>query len=319
MRINPAFLVILALFISPAYADVVLSSVVITPQPVEPGSDLTLAAEFTNTADSFVNNSKVVFDMRYPFALKASSEDFEHGFQICGYCNRKNVYFISVDPKSASGVYPIFIRMSSTGEIYTQRNISVEVRGKPNLFFMAEKAEQAVPGKQFSVALMLGNIGTGNAQQVKIELKSPDFIALGNSVQTLELLRSNSTQAVSFVIVPSESLKAGPYNIPFEITYRDDAGRAYNTVQQLGVRVVNEGKLDVQNIKASSSTGGSPQANEPFTVIVRIENAGSGDADSIAVLLSCSFDSEQKAFLGSLHVHDGQGRSAHLPPAGSVF
>lgn len=282
----------------PAAAVVVLSSASVTPQPAEPGGDLTLTADFTNTEGTFLNNSKAIVDLSYPFSLKASSEPFDEGFSICGYCNRKNTYYIGVDRRAPSGIYPLSIVTSTSERSYTRKTISVEVRGKPDLV-LSGSAEAAIPGKQFLATLAVANIGTDSAKQVKVAVKSSDFIPSGSSVQTVSGIGSNASAPLQFVLIPSKSLKAGPYNIPIEITYLDSAGKQYNATQQLGVTVANEASLVIENIKLSATGGGQPAAGQPLTAIVRVGNAGTGDADGVIVTIACDVYNG-KAFIGQL-------------------
>src|SRR3989338_183269 len=268
----------------------------VSPQPVEPGRDLTLRITYSNVDSDFVT-STAKLDLRYPFSLKTSTESFENGFDLCAHCSRTNTYFIHVDSQASSGTYPIFVRTTQAGN-EAVRTINVTVRGKPNIVLSSEAITNTTPSSVFRLDIQAGNIGTGIANQIKIVSKSSDFISLGSSVLTLSGIAPGNSSSVSFLMSVGSELKAGAYSLPFELSYVDESGTSYNSTQNVGARVVNLGKVSIQNIKVASAFG-DPAAGAPVSVIVRIENTGKGTMDAIESELACN-GQKAKSFLGQL-------------------
>ncbi len=270
----------------------------VTPQPVEPGNDLTLRVTYSNVDKDFIRNVSSFIDLRYPFSLKTSTESYENGLELCAYCSRTNTFFIHVDSAAKSGTYPIFIR---TRELDSEsvRTINVIVQGKPNLVLSSDRVLNATPATLFNLVVNVMNIGTGIAGQIKVASKSSNFVSLGNSIVTVNDINPDNYSTVKFQIAPNNDLNAGVYNLPFEVDYVDETGIAYNTTQSIGVVVVNEGLLNIESIKAASDTGGQPTAGMPMTIIVRLQNIGHGNANSIESDLTCN-GNIIKTFLGQL-------------------
>ncbi|MEK6888075.1 MAG: hypothetical protein AABX14_03965, partial [Candidatus Aenigmatarchaeota archaeon] len=143
----------------------------VTPQPVEPGNDLTLRVTYSNVDKDFIRNVSSFIDLRYPFSLKTSTESYENGLELCAYCSRTNTFFIHVDSATKSGTYPIFIR---TRELDSEsvRTINVIVQGKPNLVLSSDRVLNATPATLFNLVVNVMNIGTGIAGQIKVASKS---------------------------------------------------------------------------------------------------------------------------------------------------
>lgn len=287
------FAIVLSVSVNAAAIKVIVNDV--SPQPVEPGSDLTLRVTFTNGDGDFVDKVSASVDLREPFTLKTSTEDFSSGFNLCGFCSRTNTYFITVGTNAKSGTYPIFIRTNDGSAV---RTVNVTVRGKPNVVLLSENPINSTPSEVFFMRLDASNIGTGIARQIKVVSKSSDFIALGSSVAILNSVSPQNFSVVSFAMTPSDSLKAGAYNLPFEINYIDESGAQYNSTQTIGVQVLNKGKLNIESIKVSSSTG-EAVAGSPVSIIVRLQNTGTGNAESIESEITCD-GQIAKAFLGQL-------------------
>ena len=287
------FAVVMVSAVNAASIKVVVNDV--SPQPVEPGSDLTMRVTFTNGDGDYTDNAMATLDLRKPFTLKTSTENFDKGFNICGFCSRTNTYFISVDAEAKSGVYPIFVRTDSGSQV---RTVNVTVRGKPNMILISKNPINATPSNVFFMNLDATNIGTGIARQIKIVSKSSDFVALGSSVIALNSVSSQNFSTISFAMTPSDNLKAGAYNLPFEINYIDESGAQYNSTQTVGVQVLNKGKINIESIKVSSASG-QPVAGSPITIIVRLQNIGTGNANSIQSEIKCDGQSAS-TFLGQL-------------------
>lgn len=161
--------------------------------------------------------------------------------------------------------------------------------------------DEITPGSQFTVDMAVENVGTGQARQVKIYPQSSSFIVLGSSIKSIDTVAAKESKIISFDFVAATSIEANSYSIPFSISYLDEKGNAINESQSLGLKVVNKGSISVQAIKVASGTGSSAiTAGEPFSIVVRLENVGEGDADFIAAELDCPFNGPKKAFLGQL-------------------
>ncbi len=269
-----------------------------SPQPVEPGSDLTLQVTYSNFDASFVSNIAAQMQLPYPFSLKTSTEPFENGFALCAYCSRTNSYFIHVDSAANSGVYPIFIKATgSNGDVI--RTISIDVRGTPNIILQSDPVRNATPSNVFGLDIAASNIGTGFAREIKVTSLSTDFVSLGGSAVSIGELAPGNSSSVRFDISPDSRLTAGSYVMPFSVSFKDEDGNVHNSTQNIGVQVVNSALLNVENIKVTTDQGTSPVAGQPFDVIIRLENIGHGDADSISPQITCD-GQNSKAFLGQL-------------------
>jgi len=298
-----AFIFVFAVMLSANIVFAALPTILVdnvNPQPVEPGKDLTIDVTFYNRQSGDTGDFYVTFDARFPIILKSSTEDFSK-LSLCGFCKNSNKYFLSVDPSALSGTYPIFLR-AYTGDVAIRQQIDIKVQGKPNLVFSADnKLDSIIPDSQFTVVLDIMNVGSGQAKQIKIQPDSASFIVLGGSIKTIDMLNPNQTKRVDFDFVATSSLEATSYSIPFKISYLDDSGTLLNTTQNLGVKVINKGEINIQTVKITSNSG-SPvvTADRPFTVVVRLENIGKGDADSVTAEVNCPFNGPKKSFLGQL-------------------
>ena len=292
------FILIMAVLILPVahaeYLNVIANSV--QPQPAQPGNDLTVQVTYSNTQAS---NSHVYanLDLSYPFSLKSSTEPLENGFDLCSLCSRTNSYYIHTDSSAKSGIYHILIRSGKNSEFL--RTINVTVIGKPNLILSSDAITNATPSKAFDMNVRVINIGTGIAKQVSVSSPSNNFVTLGGSISTTETIGPNTSSIINFQMSPGVDLNAGSYNVPFNMQYTDELGSSYNVTQNIGVQIVNEGQLNIESTKVSSSTGAQPTAGQPVSVIVRLENIGHGNADSIEAGLTCD-GQKSNAFLGQL-------------------
>lgn len=273
----------------------------VDPQPAQPGQDITIDVRLFNNIGMESSQFSVVLDAARPLVLKSATKQDWQG-KLCAGCTDRNTYFLSVESGAASAVYPAFVRLYS-GDTEIRQRIDVKVVGTPDLVFSSLSAglDQIVPDQQFPALLAVTNIGSGPARQVKVQATSPDFIALGSSVRTLETLDPGETKTLLFDFLAASSLAATSHSLPFALSYQDDQGHALSTEQALGVRVVNVGTVNIQSIKIASASGPAILAGQPFTAVVRLENVGKGDASSIVANLTCPFSRQAKrAFLGQL-------------------
>src|SRR3989344_4915150 len=295
------FSLVFLMFISAVFAYPSITVEKIDPQPVEPGRDVAIDITLNNRLTSGTGDFSVHLDAESPIILKSSSEDLSK-VNLCPDCKKRNTYFLSISPTAVSGTYPIYVRLSSPSESTARQKIDIRVQGKPNIIFSTDSTVNKItPNSQFPITLNIENVGSGQARQIQIKPESNTFIVLGGSVKTLDSVDPLQAKQITFDFVSSSDLVATSYSIPFKISYLDEQGNIINTSQNLGVKVVNKGEIDIQTIKIASNTG-SPvvAAGEGFVIIARLENVGEGDADSINADIACPFNGNKKAFLGQL-------------------
>lgn len=297
------FMVLLAAFSYPAFAANLPAVLVdtISPYPASPGDDITLKIVLSNDVSEPVTDVPVNLIVSYPFIIKSSEHDVLTGVSICGGCKYTNTYYLTVDSQAVSGAYPIYVKVSKGGAEQTT-TISIKITGIPNLVFSTQTdLQHVVPDSTFTVSMDLDNIGSGSAKEIEVSVNSSSIISLGGSTKTIDSIEPKRKGSVVFNLIASESMEAGSYNVPIRIIYLDEKGTTYTTTENMGLRVVNQGDLNVQSITITDSGGSSYLvAGKPIIVIARIENVGHGTADYIEATLECPFNGKTKAFLGQL-------------------
>lgn len=304
MRLMKKIVIVAMLLITMQIAFASLPTIIISgvdPQPVEPGKDVTLDVTLFNKLTTDTGDFAVELQTQNPIILKSSSRDLST-VNLCSGCKQENTYFLTIDSRAVSGTYPVYVK-ALAGNLELREQVDIKVQGRPNVIFSVSSKGlgNVTPNSQFSVILEVNNAGTGQARQLKIQPDSTNFIVIGNPLKTLDILDASQNMKINFDFVAAAALEATSYVIPFKISYLDYQGNVINSTQSIGLNVVNKGEINIQGIKIASSAGAS-QINKanPFTVVVRLENIGSGDADSIVADIACPFNGPKKAFLGQL-------------------
>jgi len=273
----------------------------IDPVPVEPGEDVTVKIRITNQGGSNAQGLSVFLETPHVFALKTQERWFED-ITLCAGCSKENTYYLKVDEEATTGVYGLnFYAQKSDATILYDQKVNIEVRGKPELVFAANTVDEVVPNSNFQSAIRVRNIGTGKARVIRVSPQSEDFIVLGSTVQTIDTLLPGEGLQMPFEFTASENTIADVYNIPIAFEYLDEIGDAIEDTHNLGVRVVNFAELNLQSAKVITETGArAVSVGEPFSLIVRVENVGYGDADYTEVKLDCPFEGTTTGFIGNL-------------------
>lgn len=274
----------------------------IDPAPVEPGEDVTVGVRLQNIGGANAQHVNVLLDIKPPFKYKTQIDRFDD-ITLCAGCSKDNTYYLTVDDEAVSGVYPLnfYVFMGDThSQLFTQK-VEINVRGVPNLVYMTESVDMVVPNTQFPSMLHIDNIGTGRARQIKVRPTSEDFIVLGSSLKTIDLLQPTQEIKVPLIFTTSENIPADVYHIPVEIEYLDEKGSSFTNEESIGVRVIDYGEINIDSIRISS-VDGSPMVEQgkPFTITARLENVGYGNAEYISSELDCPFEGNKKAYVGQL-------------------
>lgn len=280
----------------------------VSPEPVEPGQDVTVKIRVYNDyvygvpgyGNGSEGNATVSLGVNYPFYLKTGHNLDEP--QICMGCSKDYAYYLAVDAGAVSGVYPLIVKVSR-GAIEREYEINVKIAGIPDVAYGAEPIKTpAQAGSSFSVTASLKNIGTGAARNVKISTPSDKFVVLGAGQKIVEYLPPGNGSAVSLQYAVDGSVKTGSYSIPLELSYLDERGKTYSSSGTLGVKVENPAKLGIENLKTSPEAGFV--AGTQAGIQMRVENMGDGDADNVRAILALPDSTNRVSYLGKLEPGD---------------
>ncbi len=214
--------------------------------------------------------------------------------------------------ESASGTLPIAIAISyddGTGKKKNESLItSMSVSGTKNPKIIVDNIkispDDAEPGKNVKVAITIKNAGEQNAKKIttKLNLSYP-FTPIESGMSTyLEELKSGEEKTLNFTIVSGTNTKAGTYSIPLIIEYSNPQNIKQETLNDIfGIKLNGKAKLNLADIKTDPIkviTG-----NEA-TLMIRIENSGTGDAESVKASIDLPFQGVKEVFLGKIKVDD---------------
>ncbi|MFZ2456155.1 MAG: hypothetical protein WAX07_06740 [Candidatus Altiarchaeia archaeon] len=280
----------------------------VSPEPVEPGRDVTVKVRVYNDyiygvpgyGNASMDNAIVSLDVKYPFYLKTGRNMDEP--QICMGCSKDYAYYLAVDAGAVSGVYPLTVKISR-GAIEREYDINVKVVGVPDVVYNVPAMGSAgSSGGVFSVRASYRNIGTGTARNVKVSASSDKFIILGAGQKVIESLPPGNETLLELSFVVDESVATGSYSIPLQVSYVDERGKSYSSAGQIGVMVENPAKLGIESLKRSPDAGFV--AGEPAEIQMRVENMGDGDAENVRATLSLPDGTSLVSYLGKLKPDD---------------
>lgn len=273
----------------------------ISPEPVEVGEDLVVKFRLSNLGSEGAKEVEISFDESHPFLLKDRAEKIIRLKELCAGCSFTITYHLSISPNAITGLYPLKVTLyekNSSKEIERR----IQVVGKPELVINESYANELVliPGSKFLLTVPVSNVGRGGANDIRItlQLEGVPIIPLGDNVFYIKKLAPGESYVANFSLVVDKNAKVQAYKLPIQISGSYEFGATnFSSTEIVGLNIFGSATLSVASISTDPAI---VKENKNFFLIIRIENTGSGDADSIKLNINLPFNGIKEIFLSKI-------------------
>jgi len=293
--------------IAPANAELKIVLEKLSPQPVEPGQDLTLSVTLANE-NVDANEVRLFIFPDSPVILKNENDRIINEGNIIKYGAVVETYLLHIDPRAVSGIYEVKFEAhwtSNDQQRETDRTFNVLVRGAPQLAIsnITIDPELISPQDTFNITFSVSNEGTGIAREVQVSAAtgSLPFVPVGADTKIIKNLDPGESVQLNYRLLVKDKTLISSYSIPIKMDYKDENGKNMSSSSFVGVKVLGDAQLSIGNIKTEPQ---NPAKDDLVTVTMRIENSGNGDAKSVKVSLDIPFEGTKTAFLGKIKPDD---------------
>jgi hypothetical protein len=281
----------------------------VTPEPVEPGQDLTIKIRIYNAGGANADNVIITRVYDYPFKLKSANQDVSLLGAIAIGGSRDETSYITVSPRAKSGIYPLKYLIEThynSGIVsYSEHEILINVIGNPEIILDASLPDEISPNSDFNLMLEIKNIGTGNARNIKIRSDYEGIAPKGSNMIFIEQLTAQNNTSTIVIFKVGEAITPGFYQVPFTIEITNEKGEKIISTQKIGITVIHKADISIQDLKIQP---GTVAVGGKISIQARVENIGKGDADNVYVELKLDpaegLSGFKKAYIGKLEADD---------------
>ncbi|RCV65614.1 hypothetical protein C5S53_02875 [Methanophagales archaeon] len=305
-------ILLISLFTPVTYAQspaLTITDYTVQPEILTPGELGTVTVTIKNTA---VNASADITDI-YLFAPRFEHDHkrFEH-VGILGGGSSTSITFAFTASEEEGIYFPeLHVVYSPEGSLARETlryPFPVRVNERTSMKEVSLEVEKDIPveirpGDDFTLSLTLTNRGETAAHDTFVEIgkvKSVYFNDPGNYY--IERLEPEESYEIMLNFKSSENTPTGMIMIPINFTYMGLSDEGKKQSEIAGIEVIGLAELSISNIKIDPLT---VKQGKDFTLLVRIENAGDGDAKSVkATITDLPFSGVKEAFLGKIEPDD---------------
>ncbi len=192
--------------IAPANAELGIVLDQLSPQPVEPGQDLTMSVRLENEY-SDIDNVGIEILPDSPIKLKNENDRIIYEGSVIKYGAVAETYLLHVDPLATSGSYDIEFRahwLSNNMFRETNKTFKVMVRGAPQLMVsnITINPERIIPKDKFNITFSVSNDGTGTAREVQVSAVTSGlpFVSVDADTKIIKRLNPGESVQMSYAI-----------------------------------------------------------------------------------------------------------------------
>ena len=292
--------------------------------------DSNIGLEFTlqNNMDASVSSAKVYLYIRYPFSASISpnnklgelnypgyliasggqGDEYTPYFSLGARSSHKTSFKIDVDRSAKYGTYDLpYTVFYDSGKEFSGK-ITMEVKGDTLIEIrnvQVNSNNSAVePGEVFKVSVSFENIGDNGIKWLKLILNPQDrsLIPLSSdSERVFKDIKPGEKRDADMMFSLEKDAPVKNYPIDLALIYMDERGIEYNETKLVGL--VASGRV-VLDIAKKTTEPARIMENEPFTLTVKIENTGTGDASGVTARLESGVDGDTLAYLGEIKKDD---------------
>ncbi len=159
-------------------------------------------------------------------------------------------------------------------------------------------ASRIKPDDIIQMSFSIMNSGAGSAKDVRISLQnSSAYTYIGSNEQYASNVLPSEAKPFTFLLQIGSSTKAGIHSVPMQVSYYYEDGKLNKTeIKNANMEIFGKAKLDISNIKTDPV---KPMDGGFVSLIVKVENTGTGDAKSVRVMVDSAF-LKNKVSLGKI-------------------
>ncbi|MCX9083492.1 MAG: hypothetical protein OIN87_01690 [Candidatus Methanoperedens sp.] len=317
-----------------------VTTVLSVPQ-LTPG-DRNIGLEFTiqNNQDVPIGNVKAYLFLRYPFSASispnnklgeisypgylistgGSGDEYTPYFDLPPKMSRKTFFKIDIDRSANYGEYDLPYTIYYDNKEYNGK-ITLTIKGNTLIEIknvsVASNNSQVEPGEVFKIQVSFENVGDNEIKWLKLSLNPKDKTLIPLSSDSEMIFRdiphgSIRDSEVWFSLEKNAAVKN--YPIDLELTYLDERGIEFNETKLVGI--VASGRANMDIAKKTTEPAVIVE-NNPFTLTLKIENTGTGDAKGVIARLDSTLIGDDLAYLGEIKKDDYSNALFMFDPDGS--
>ena len=291
--------------------------------------DRNIGLEFTvqNNQDTSIGNVKAYLFLRYPFSASVSpnnllgeisnpgyligqggsGDEYTPYFDLPPHMSRKTFFKIDIDRGAKYGVYDLPYTIFYDNKEYNGK-ITLTIKGETLIEIknvsVASNNSQIEPGEVFKIQISLENVGDNEIKWLKIRLNPEDKALIPLSSDSELIFKdippgSQKNSEMWFSLEKDASVKN--YPIDLELNYLDERGVEYNETKIVGIVAAGRANMDIAK---KITEPARLIENQPFTLTIKIENTGTGDAKGVTARFESTLPGDNLAYLGEIKKDD---------------
>jgi len=219
------------------------------PYPIEPGKELILGIEVSNSGNKVARNMIVELEPVAPFTLlEVSRKNIK---TLPPNEDRVIEYRLFIDSSAASATYEVPVRLVFDNTNMTKK-LRLRVQGVPRFSILNMDSDtELLPGIRTFIFTTIKNIGSGKAKRVTVKFNpSSSYIhpVFSGGTRYIDEVKPNEEKRIKFEIMIDSDTEYGIHSGTLEVSYEDEYGNEISDSFDVGIPVA--GRPRVQIIKS---------------------------------------------------------------------
>ncbi len=327
LRLCMLLLLLSALFTGVAQASgqsVIVTDHIVVPSVVMPGDQAIVHITIQNAAITSLRTESVYLSEIFPVSTSESQDVYlvigsvfldgrgdirvlegNSAFSgVLGPGQSMDLTFLIQAPEKSGIYFPqLRIRVRGGESVIYPIPVNVNMPIFSMKFPVIQVSQAALPfvrpGETFETGLAVANTGQSAAQEITVVVQSGDLMIapVGSASSSMPVLVPGEEMVIPLSFRVSKEITPGLYELPVVIGYQQTDGSAEVITAACAVDVRGASSLAVSAVRTDPVT---VDAGEPFDLIVRLENTGTGRAESVVAYLDAPLSGQREAFIGSI-------------------
>ena len=291
--------------------------------------DRNIGLEFTiqNNQDTSSGNIKAYLFLRYPFSASVpsnnnlgelsnpgyligaggSGDEYTPYFDLAPHMSRKTFFKIDVDRSAKYGIYDLPYTVFYDNKEYNGK-ITLTIKGETLIEIknvsVGSNNSQVEPGEIFKIQISIENVGDNEIKWLKISMNPKDKALVPLSSDSEVIFKdipqgSQKNSEIMFSLEKDALIKN--YPIDLALNYLDERGVEYNETRLVGIVAAGRANIDIAK---KTTDPARILGDQPFTLTIKIENTGTGDAKGVTAHLESNLSGDNLAYLGEIKKDD---------------